>query len=218
MIEKEIVEKNYAQFIELLTTNIKREGIENLLKWLQTTDAKIAPASTQYHLCCEGGLIQHVLNVYNRLKKLIDLQWPKWVPDEFGEMKTSNISCPYSDETIALVALLHDISKINYYEIQYRNTKDADGVWVKVPYYGVRAPKNRLVYGSHSMNSVFMASTFFKLSKEEAAAILHHEACFGYNDDKFDSKTVMPVYKAYPLALLLHQADLQATCLDEEEG
>lgn len=216
MLSNEQIEKNYAQYIDLITTYVKRDGVDALLKWLVGTDVKVAPASTIYHLCCEGGLIQHSLNVYNRLKKLISVEYPTMVADANGEMKQVENACPYSEESLVLVALLHDIAKINYYEIQYRNTKDANGDWVKVPYYSVR--KNHFIYGSHPMNCAYMVRNFVKLSREEELAILYHEACFGYNDDKFDTKTVMPVYKKYPLALLLHQADLQATCLDEEEG
>lgn len=216
MLSKEIIEKNYIEYINLLTTHIKRDGIDRLLKWLASSDLKVAPASTRYHLCCEGGLVQHSLNVYNRLKKLMDLQYPKFIPDENGEMKTSDIECPYNDETLALVALLHDAAKINYYEVQFRNTKDSTGNWIQVPYYTIR--DNTLLYGSHPATCAYIIREFFKLSREEEVSILYHEACFGYNDDKCDTKTVMPIYKKYPLALLLHQADLQATCLDEEEG
>ena len=216
MLDKETIESNYNKFINLLTTNVTRDGIDKLVKWLSTSDLKTAPASTKYHLCCEGGLVQHCLNVYDRLKRLIDLQYPRFIPDENGEMREVDPKCPYSNETIALVALLHDAAKINFYEIQFRNTKDSNGAWIQVPYYTVK--ENPLLYGSHAMTCAYVVRSFLKLSREEELAILYHEACFGYNDSKFDTYTVMPVYKASPLALLLHQADLQATCLDEKEG
>ena len=80
------------RFIELLkATNI--EGIDNLLDFLDKTDFYTAPASTRFHNAFEGGLLAHSLNVYDCLK---DLTKEKW-----------------ADDTIAIVALLHDICKVN---------------------------------------------------------------------------------------------------------
>ena len=101
------IEKNYELFKSYLTTFIKRDGIDKFIEWLDNSDAKVAPASTKYHLSCEGGGVQHALNVFNRLISLIQL--------EYGDNE-----CPYSKETIALVALCHDVSKFNFYDIKYR--------------------------------------------------------------------------------------------------
>lgn len=58
--------KNKERFIELLRST-KREGIEELIAWLETTDFYIAPASTRFHGNYEGGLLEHSLNVYDLL-------------------------------------------------------------------------------------------------------------------------------------------------------
>lgn len=58
------VEKNYAKFRKYIQNYIKREGVEEFLEWLDTSDMKIAPASTKYHMSCEGGLCAHSLNVF----------------------------------------------------------------------------------------------------------------------------------------------------------
>lgn len=213
MLNEKQIEENYNKYIELLQTNIQREGIENLIKWLNAQDTKVAPASGKYHCAYKGGLVEHSLNVYRRLKNLLKLEYTVKTKDETtGEVKVEN-KCPYSEESIALVSLLHDISKINYYEIQYKNVKDEMGSWQQVPYYQVK--ENKLVFGSHCMNSLYMTSKFFKLNYEEELAILYHMGPMDGTDDKITIKNTSEVYAKSPLALLLHHADMEATYIDE---
>jgi hypothetical protein len=194
------IEKNYRLYKKYLKAYIKRDGIDGFIKWLDTTDAIKAPASTKYHLCEPGGLIQHSLNVFNRLIRLIS--------EEYGD------DCPYSKETIAFVSLLHDVSKINFYDVYLKNVKNDKGQWEQVPTYNVREEDNRLIFGIHEENSVYMLNQFFKLSYEEALAIRWHGGCGTSNDPSSQGK-MMEAYKASTLALLLHIADMQATCIDE---
>lgn len=214
MTEQEINE-NFERYISLIETNIKREGVDKLLKWLKAKDTKYAPASTRYHLSEAGGLVKHSLNVYDRLKKLISVEYPIHIADENGELREVESACPYSEETIALVALLHDISKIDFYEVQERNTKDEKGNWIKVPYYQVKDENNRFIFGSHSMNSYYMASKFFNLSYEESLAILHHMGGLDSTEDTLSVKGIAEAFKKSTLAVLLHMADLASTFVDE---
>lgn len=215
MLTDEQIEKNFETLINLIETNIKRDGVDNLVKWLKSKDTKIAPASGKYHSSFKGGLVTHTLNVYYRLKRLLANEYPKFEPDENGEMRETGTVCPYSDETIAIVALLHDISKVNFYEIQERNAKDENGNWVKVPFYAVKDETQRLIFGSHSMNSLYMVSKFIKLTYEEELAILYHMGAMDTTEDKLTPKNTSEVWRKSTLALLLHQADVQSTYLDE---
>ena len=54
---------------------ITRSGGKELLKWIEETDFFRAPASRQYHLAVAGGLCKHSLNVYKRLKKLLQNEY-----------------------------------------------------------------------------------------------------------------------------------------------
>lgn len=199
------LEKNYRKYVKYLKAYIKRDGLDKLLTWLDHSDAIEAPASTQYHMSVPGGFIQHSLNVFNRLIRLI--------MEEYGDIENS----PYSKETIALVSLLHDISKINFYEVSLRNVKNPQtGQWEHVPYFTVRTEENRLIFGTHEENSVYMLNQFFKLSYEEALAVRWHGGCGTSNDPSSQGK-MMEAYRASTLALLLHFADMQATCIDEVE-
>lgn len=185
------------EFIKIFTENIKREGSKELLDYLRSTDFFTAPASTRFHSNVEGGLVEHSVKVYNRFKKLILL--------EFGE----NYQDKISDESIAIIALLHDICKTNYYKQEMRNTK-VDGVWVQVPFYTADDP---LPYG-HGEKSVYMISGFMKLTREESMAINWHMGAFDARVSQANYVLSNAFYK-FPIALLFHIADVQATYLDE---
>ncbi len=128
------------------------------------------------------------------------------VKAEYGE----NYQSVVSDETIAICGLLHDVCKVNFYAVDYRNSKE-NGVWVKVPYYRV---DERFPYG-HGEKSVFILSQYLRLTAEEAMAINWHMGGF---DDRVrgGSFSLSEAYAKYKLALLMHIADLSATYLDEE--
>ncbi len=177
------------KFIKLLEET-NRPGMDQLLEFLEKSDFYTAPASTRFHGSKEGGLLEHSLKVY-----------------EILEQKVANNSLNYqTDEaTIRIVALLHDICKTNFYKVDYRNAKNSLGVWEKVPYYAV---EDTIPYG-HGEKSVMMISEYIKLTNEEKYSIRWH---MGYTEPKETYNTIGLAYRKYPLALLTHEADLEATC------
>ena len=186
-----------AKFIEIFNENIKRDGAENLLNWILKSDFFTAPASTKFHSNEEGGLVKHSVMVYERfLKKLVS---------EYGE----NFEEKYSKETIAIVGLLHDVCKIDYYKVEYRNVKE-NGEWIQKPYYTV---SDNLPYG-HGEKSVYILSSFIKLTREEAMAINWHMGGFDARVQG-GSYSLSDAFSRYPLAVLFHSADLETTYLDE---
>ena len=199
------VNANYLNFKKFLTAYVKRDGLEDFISWLDTTDFNIAPASTKYHLACEGGLVKHSINVFYRLIRLIN--------NEFGSEQEI-----YSKDTIALVSLLHDISKANFYTIEYRNRKNADGEWEKVPYFTVRSEDDRYIMGNHMENSLLKLCEFFDLTYEEKLAILHHMGGNDVCDNSMSMANTSAAFKKSKLAVLLHLADMQATYIDEVES
>ena len=106
-------------------------------------------------------------------------------------------------DSVKIVALLHDVCKTNFYKTDYRNVKN-NGVWEQVPYYTV---DDTIPYG-HGEKSVMMVSEFIKLTPEEKYAIRWH---MGFTEPKELYGTISEAYKKYPLALLMHEADLEAT-------
>lgn len=189
------------EFIEIYTNNVKRNGSEKLLEYLLSdkSDFFTAPSSSKYHSAYQGGLVQHSLNVYRCLKDYLSRENTK-----------SLYNMNYSDETIAVVSLLHDICKINFYDVDYRNTKNEVGQWVKVPYYKIN---DRLPYG-HGEKSVYIISGFMRLSREEAFAIRYHMGFSGIED----KNVVGRVFEMFPLALALNVADMEASYYLEGSG
>ncbi len=176
------------EFIELLKST-KREGIDKLIEFIKKTDFFKAPASTRFHGNYEGGLLEHSMKVYQILKE---------------KVKTAVIEIKVPEESLIIIALLHDICKANYYKIDYRNAKNALGVWEKVPYYTV---EDTIPYG-HGEKSVMMITEYIKLTPEEKYAIRWH---MGYTEPKELYTTIGEAYKKYPIALLMHEADLEST-------
>ena len=95
------------EFIQIYKENIQREGADTFLEFLEGvhSDFFTAPASTRFHGNMEGGLCEHSVHVYHCLKDYLSRQR---VQDTYNMR--------YDDETIALVALLHDVCKINVYK------------------------------------------------------------------------------------------------------
>ena len=173
------------KFIELLKST-NREGMENVLNFLEKSDFYTAPASTRFHGSYEGGLLEHSFKVY----------------EIFAE-KIKNVGLNTPEETIIISSLLHDICKVNFYKTDYRNAKNARGAWEKVPYYTV---EDTIPYG-HGEKSVMMLTEYIKLTNEEKYAIRWH---MGFSEPKELYNTLGEAYKKYPIALLLHEADLEA--------
>ena len=180
------------EFIAIYRQNIKRDGADKLLAWLETTDFFTCPASTKFHSNFEGGLVEHSVKVYHRLQKLVAAE---------------NMSV--SDETVAVTALLHDICKANTYKVDYRNVK-RDGEWVKEPYYTV---DDQLPYG-HGEKSVYIISGFMKLTREEAMAINWHMGPYDARN-MGGSFALSDAFKKFPFSLLTFIADISSSYLDE---
>lgn len=191
------------EFLRIYHENIKRPGAEEFLKWLESTDFFSAPASTRFHLAQPGGLVEHSVHVYERLKKLYSVE-------KYGDL--SDVAVFPEAETIAICGLLHDTCKANFYGVEMRNRKNEQGQWEKYPFYVVN---DQLPYG-HGEKSVYIISSFMKLTREEAMAIRWHMG--GFDESvKGGSYAMSDAFSKFPLAVLLHVADLQASYLDEAE-
>ncbi len=179
-------------FSGLFSENIHRKGADKLLGWIGSTDFFTAPASTRFHAAYEGGLADHSMNVYHVLMQ-------KHFAPETDDM-----------ESFAIVSLLHDICKAGFYEISYRNVKNAEGQWEKAPFYSIQ---DKFPYG-HGEKSVYLIERFMRLKTEEAMAIRWHMG--GFDDSaRAGSFSIANAFGKFPLAVKLHLADLEATYLVE---
>lgn len=188
------MEKDFkAEFEQIFRTHVERENTDKFLEWLSSTDFFMAPASTRFHCACEGGLVEHSINVYNVLRS-----------KHFDEGD--------SEESFAICGLLHDVCKAQYYKISTRNVKnDKTGEWEKKPFYSV---DDAFPYG-HGEKSVFLIERFIRLKPAEAVAIRWHMG--GFDDSvRGGSYSMGDAFYKYPLAAKLHLSDLEATYLVEK--
>ena len=173
----------------MLLRSVDREGMDELINFIEKSDFFKAPASTRFHGSYEGGLLEHSLNVYKLLCE---------------KVKNCPIEMNVSQDSLIIIGLLHDICKANFYKVDYRNVKNSLGVWEKVPYYTI---DDTIPYG-HGEKSVMMLSEYIKLTVEEKYCIRWH---MGFTEPKELYNTLGQAYKKYPLALLTHEADLETT-------
>ena len=134
----------------------EREGVDELIKWMEKTDAPTAPASTKYHLCVKGGLIKHSLNTLNFAREINELLGTK-IPEE----------------SLVLATLLHDLCKVNYYvegEEWDKEHKDKTGQWRKMACWKI---EDKLPLG-HGEKSVIIANRYITLTGPEMLAIRWH--------------------------------------------
>ena len=181
------------RFLEIYNTQIKREGADKLLDYLLKSDFFNAPASARFHCSYEGGLCEHSVNVYEALVGY--LSSPR-IKETYG--------FEYSDESIAIVALLHDLCKIGVYKKGFRNVKDESGVWKRVDTFEY---DDQLPYG-HGEKSVYIISGYMRLTREEAFAIRYH---MGYSSEREDPRNVSAAFEMFPLAFAVSVADSEAT-------
>ena len=185
---------NEERFLDLYRGKIRREGADKLLEFLRSpqSDFFTAPASARYHSAFEGGLLAHSLNVYDCL---CDYLARRRVTDLYG--------LAYPEESVAIAALLHDLCKVNCYKPGFRNQKDENGVWQRVPTYEFSDP---LPYG-HGEKSVYIISGYLRLTRDEAFAIRYH---MGFSGSE-DPRSVGDALRMFPLAFALSVADMEAS-------
>lgn len=193
---EDVLNKRKEEFIGVLRDKVKRDGVEDLINYLEKSDFFTAPASARYHCDHEGGLCEHSLNVYKRLSKLIY--------NEYGNFDI------ISEESIAICGLLHDLCKIDFYKVDFRNVKE-NGEWVQKPYYTV---EEKLPYG-HGEKSVYILNGFIRLTREEALAINWHMGGFDSRFQGGGGTALSESFRRFPLSVWLHVADLTSTYIDE---
>lgn len=184
-------ESNWELFKQELL-NTKREGIDKLIEWLDSSDMKTAPASTRYHGNYEGGLLQHSLNVLKMARHQTSL------------IELFNVS----DETLVITALLHDMCKVNYYKEEIAWKKNDNNQWESYTRYGV---EDYFPIG-HGEKSIILAQRFISLTDVEVAMIRNH---MSFARDEINE--VSRLFSIFPESLIISQADMMATYIIESD-
>jgi len=170
---KGIIKGRKVQFNELISF------MENETAWLTS------PASTKYHLCEEGGLLEHSVNVAETMIKI-----------------KSAIAPDISDESCVIVALLHDLGKAGmpgrpqYLTNEPSEKQKKHGYKPDYPYRF----NSELTYLSVPVRSIYLAMKYIDLTEDEVQAIVYHDG--QYVEDNASVAT-----HEEPLTLLLQYAD-----------
>ena len=199
MENKTETQKNEYKTLLLST---ERQGMTELIEWLETTDFFTAPASTRFHGNYEAALCEHSLKVYKTLYKMNNVFA---LPDQ-----------KIPKDSIIISSLLHDICKANFYIKSLKNVKDGKKLnyqkkevdnWIEKEVYTV---DDKTPMG-HSEKSVILTQRFIKLTDLEIYLILIH---MGITDST--KNYINGVLKLYPSAILLHLSDFLSSSLYEK--
>lgn len=196
MAKKEELDNKKYVIDHLLTT--KREGMEDLIAYMEDCGFFEAPCSGSYHLACKYGLVHHTRNVmmtaenigYTLLKK-----------DGYEEIRNS----------VMIAAALHDLGKMGQFEKPHyvENTLKSGKASDSKPYKS----NPDLLPVDHEIRSIAIASMFIDLTEEEQFAILYHNGLYGTV-----GRYVLPG-KETPLYMIIHWADMWASrVLENKEG
>ena len=209
MLTEQEINANKEAFISVFTDRLgNRQGAIAMLDWLMQSTFFIDPASTKYHECYPGGLIEHTLKVANALVNICYELTPY----------------TYTTDTLYLVSLLHDVCKIGCYKKSFRNVKSyekedlknarkweikndalGDFIWKSEESYIF---EDDFPLG-HGEKSVFLIQRFMPLTDEEALAIRYHMGAW----DEGDKRPLAKAFEISPLVSMLNIADTFATYL-----
>ena len=191
------------RFKDGVAQTIQRDGIENLMEWLENeTNFFVSPASTRYHGSYEGGLVELSLNVFNQLLFEMD----SVVGKGWEEI--------YPLESVAIVALFHDLCKVGQYRETEKWRKDAGGQWES--YLAYEYDPEQLTMG-HGAKSNFLLQRFIQLTPLEAQAIFWHMGAYDISPYA-NLNGCGAAFETNALAFLIHRADMAATYVIENEN
>ena len=181
---------NKERYINTLL-GLERQGMNGLVKELEEGGFFKAPCSTQYHLAKDGGLLKHSLNVAEVAEKM------------YQALVADNplIKDYIPIKSVILCALLHDIGKMNDYEVNIlKSGKQSDSK----PYITSKNPYPE----AHEDESVRIASKHIELTDNERYAIQMHNGMYGEHRYTWQGHET-------PLALLIHNADMWCSRVTE---
>lgn len=190
------MQENKEKIIELLKST-KRDGIDDLINWMEKSGYFESPASSKYHFSIEGGLAQHSLTVYEILLKLNDC-----------------FNIGFSKEIMIITGLLHDVCKIGIYKWYEKeeliNPSDRHDNSKRI-YKGYI--RNDTFPIGHGEKSIILVQKYIKLTDKEIAMIRWHMSMY----DPAFSMNQKDIYREFPEVMWLYFADHISTLFMEKE-
>lgn len=172
-----------------------------LKDWLDNTDFWTAPASTKFHGNFKGGLSLHTLMVIKQA-----MEFAKPVLENYFACSTGD-AYTITAKDIFVSALVHDFCKTGFYGVEYRNTKDISGNWIKQPFYKTKSENRNLGHGNESVLMMLKIMPSMIDNRMVLEAVSRH---MGFSDLS-DSETYnYSNFLQNPLVILLQLADQTA--------
>ena len=186
----------FHQMIDYIVTDPNE--VAALKDWLDNTDFWVAPASTRFHGNFKCGLSLHTLMVTKQA-----LTFAKPVLENFFTSPNGE-SYNLTAKDIFISCLAHDFCKTNFYGVEYRNTKDINGNWIKMPFYKTRNDKRNLGHGNESVLMLLQIIPSYINNRMVLEAISRH---MGFSDLSDSEKFNYSNFLQNPLVVLLQLAD-----------
>jgi len=185
------------QRIADVLAQVERPGMDRVLEWLENSDFFTAPASTQYHSACPGGLALHSYIVCRLLR-----------------VKNKKLGLGLSQDSVAVTGLLHDLAKCNTYVVQTKNVKDGKKQnwkgeivdnWTEKQVWAV---EDKIPLG-HGEKSAFSLLKLIELSDQEIAMVRWHMG--PYDNEKGFTRAAA----VWPSVVALYTCDMEAAYIIE---
>ena len=173
-----------------------------LKDWLDKTDFWTAPASTKFHGNFKSGLSLHTLKVVQQ-----SLIFTRPLLENFFASPNAQ-KYTITAEDIFIAALCHDFCKTNFYGVEYRNTKDITGNWIKQPFYKTKSETRNLGHGNESVLILLEIMPSFIKKRYVLEAISRH---MGFSDLSESESYNYSNFLDNPLVILLQLADQTAS-------
>lgn len=188
--------------LEMINYIIKDQGESAaLIDWLEKTDFWVAPASTKFHGNFKCGLSLHTLMVIRQALVFAKPMIENYLSSPNGQKYS------ITAKDIFIASFCHDFCKTGFYGVEYRNTKDINGNWIKQPFYKTRSENRNLGHGNESV--LMMLEIFPSMIKNRMVieAISRH---MGFSDLSESEGYNYSNFLENPLVLLLQLADQTA--------
>lgn len=196
----EAIKPTILAMIDFIIQN--KQEAQALKDWLDTTDFWTAPASTKFHGNYKCGLSLHTLKVIHQ-----SLVFTVPLIESYLKSPKAN-QYNITAEDIFIAALSHDFCKTNFYGVEYRNTKDITGNWIKQPFYKTKSETRNLGHGNESVLQLLEIMPSFIKKRYVLEAISRH---MGFSDLSESEGFNYSNFLENPLVLLLQLADQTAS-------
>lgn len=187
---------NNVDYLRESLLKTKREGMADLIDYMGDAGFLTAPCSGGFHLCEEGGLLEHTVNVMK-------------IAEKIGVTLLGGTEYNKIHDSVIIAAALHDLGKCGQFgKPEYVPNILASGKQSdKKPFERNKS----LLNVPHEIRSVAIAQMFIDLTEEEQHAILYHNGLYGSLKYEISGNET-------PLYMIIHWADMWSSRVVEKDG